>query len=99
MARTRRRLPRTLTAPAADFIMMQTETGNLSLAVLAKKRKIMSVLPNNPMMLLSYVNTQLRDEFESLDEFCRFFDVPKDEVEEKLKAIDYEYDAKLNRFV
>lgn len=59
----------------------------------------MSVLPNNPMMLLSYVNTQLRDEFENLDEFCRFFDVPKDEIEEKLHSIDYDYDEKLNRFV
>ena len=60
---------------------------------------LMSLLPNNPMMLLSVVNTQLRDEFSSLDELCAFFYVVKDDIEEKLAAIDYTYDPDLNRFV
>ncbi len=59
----------------------------------------MSLLPNNPMILLSYVNTELRDEFSTLDEFCKFFNAEKDDVEEKLAAIDYHYDEGLNRFV
>lgn len=59
----------------------------------------MSLLPNNPMILLSYVNTELRDEFPNLDELCKFFNAQKDDVEEKLAAIDYHYDEKLNRFV
>lgn len=58
-----------------------------------------SVLPNNPMMLLSFVNTELRDEYASLDEFCGIYKVDRSEIEEKLKSIDYEYDPKLNRFV
>ena len=58
-----------------------------------------SLLPNNPMMLLSVVNTQLRDEFESLDELCAFFNADRDDIEEKLSAIDYAYDPDLNRFV
>lgn len=58
-----------------------------------------SLLPNNPMMLLSVVNTQLRDEFDSLDELCVFFNADRDDIEEKLSAIDYEYDPDLNRFV
>lgn len=58
-----------------------------------------SLLPNNPMMLLSVVNTQLRDEFSTLDELCTFFQQDRDELEEKLAAIDYEYDPKLNRFI
>lgn len=58
-----------------------------------------SLLPNNPMMLLSVVNTELRDEFPSLDELCSFYRQDKDELEEKLAAIDYIYDPKLNRFV
>ena len=60
---------------------------------------LMSLLPNNPMMLLSVVNTQLRDEFSSLDELCAFFNAEKDDIEEKLAAIDYTYDPDLNRFV
>ena len=58
-----------------------------------------SLLPNNPMMLLSVVNTELRDEFSSLDELCAFFNAEKDDIEEKLSAIDYEYDPELNKFV
>ncbi len=58
-----------------------------------------SLLPNNPMMLLSVVNTQLRDEFDSLDELCAFFGQDREELEEKLAAINYEYDRTLNRFV
>ena len=51
------------------------------------------------MMLLSVVNTQLRDEFSSLDDLCAFFNADREDIEEKLGAIDYEYDPKLNRFV
>lgn len=43
-----------------------------------------SLLPNNPMMLLSVVNTQLRDEFSSLDELCAFFNQDRSELEENL---------------
>ena len=57
------------------------------------------MLPNQPMILLSFVNTKLRDEFDSLDAFCEDFHIPKDEIEEKLASIDYEYDEELNKFV
>ena len=51
------------------------------------------MLPNQPMILLSFINTKLRDDFASLDELCDDFHVAKDEIEEKLASIDYEYDA------
>lgn len=57
------------------------------------------MLPNQPMILLSFVNTKLRDEFPSLDAFCDDFHVKRDEIEEKLASIDYEYDEGLNKFV
>ena len=57
------------------------------------------MLPEDPMMLLSYVNTQLRDFYKSLDEFCNSQDVSVEELKKKLKTIDYEYDEKLNKFV
>ena len=56
------------------------------------------MLPEDPMMLLSYVNTQLRDFCKSLDEFCNSQDVSAEELKKKLKTIDYEYDEKLNKF-
>lgn len=59
----------------------------------------MTNLPQDPIMLLSYVNTQLRDNYATLDEFCAAMDVPRQELEEKLAAVDYEYDAGRNAFI
>ena len=39
------------------------------------------------------------DDFSSLDAFCDDFQVARDEIEEKLASIDYEYDEELNKFV
>ncbi len=57
------------------------------------------MLPNQPMILLSFINTKLRDDFDSLDALCEDFRVTRDEIEEKLASIDYEYDEALNKFV
>lgn len=51
------------------------------------------------MMLLSYINTQLRDFYPSLEELSSGLGIDQTEVVEKLRAIDYEYDAALNKFV
>ena len=56
-------------------------------------------IPNDPVMLLSFVNTQLRDYFTTLDLFCENFNVDRSELEDKLKSIDYEYNAATNQFV
>ena len=56
-------------------------------------------LPQDPVMLLSYVNTQLRDNYGSLDELCASLMAEKGEIIEKLKNINYEYDADKNAFV
>lgn len=56
-------------------------------------------IPNDPVMLLSFVNTQLRDNFPSFDEFCSSFGVDKSDIEDKLKKLDYVYDKDNNRFV
>ena len=55
-------------------------------------------MPKDPIMLLSYVNTQLRDNYESLDELCASEGVDRQEIEEKLKGINYSYNKTLNKF-
>ena len=50
-------------------------------------------------MLLSYVNTQLRDFYPSLDALAEGLELDKDELVEKLKGVGYEYDAQLNKFL
>ena len=59
----------------------------------------MDTLPKDPVMLLSVVNTNLRDFYGSLDDFCRAKDVDKSEIEEKLEKINYSNDATSNQFV
>ena len=59
----------------------------------------MTGLPNDPVMLLSVVNTAHRDTHQDLDGFCRTRDVEKDEIISKLKTINYEYNVELNKFV
>ena len=56
-------------------------------------------LPNDPVILLSYVNTQLRDHFSSLDAFCDNFETERSTLEDKLKSIDYLYDTATNQFI
>ena len=42
-------------------------------------------------MLFSIVNMKLRDEFESLEEFCRYYDIEQSEFEKKLADGEYSY--------
>ena len=56
-------------------------------------------LPGDPVILLSVVNTKLRDFYPSLEAMCEDMQVDQSEITEKLKMIDYEYDAVRNQFV
>ena len=58
-----------------------------------------STLPNDPVMLLSVVNTNLRDHYDSLEEFCRAKNIAVEYIINKLSVIDYSYDKKLNKFI
>ena len=55
-------------------------------------------LPKDKFLLLSYINTQLRDNFKDLEELCTVLDVDKTQLINDLKEIDYIYDEKLNAF-
>ena len=57
------------------------------------------MLPQDPIILLSYVNTKLRDDYPSLDALCGDLDVDKEELLRKLEAVNYTYSAEQNRFV
>ncbi|MDO4454396.1 MAG: DUF4250 domain-containing protein [Eubacteriales bacterium] len=57
------------------------------------------MIPKDPIMLLSYVNTMLRDKYSSVKELCRACGVEEEEIHEKLKTVDYEYDESSNQFI
>ena len=56
------------------------------------------MLPQDPNILLSYVNTKLRDEYDSLDALCGGVDADIGELTEKLSAVGYAYDEAANQF-
>lgn len=56
------------------------------------------MIPNDPIMLLSYINTQLRDNYPSLIELCTTLNVDKEDIERKLEGVGYRYDAEANTF-
>lgn len=55
-------------------------------------------LPSDPFVLLSYVNTQLRDVYQNLDEMCASMDVDKSFIVRKLADAGFSYDESNNRF-
>ena len=55
-------------------------------------------VPKDPIILLSYVNTKLRDYYPNLDAFCDALEVDKNTLIEKLASINYFYDENQNCF-
>ena len=56
------------------------------------------MIPKDPVMLLSYINTQLRDFYDSYEDLSKSLDLDQNEVKQKLSMIGYEYDESLNQF-
>lgn len=57
------------------------------------------MLPNDVNILFSYINTKLRDEYPSLEDFCRSNMLDRNSICEKLLSAGYIYDEELNKFV
>jgi hypothetical protein len=55
-------------------------------------------LPKDPYILLSYINTKLRDEFHNIEDLCQSLNVDQLALEAELSEIDYFYVRELNRF-
>ena len=56
-------------------------------------------LPKDPILLLSVINTKLRDYYKDLDALCQDMMIDKRILTEELADIDYAYDAEINQFV
>lgn len=56
-------------------------------------------IPKDPVMLLSYINTQLRDYYSNLDDLCSSLNIEKQRLEAILEQIDYYYASDRNQFI
>ena len=59
----------------------------------------MTDLPKDPVILLSVVNTKLRDFYQDLDAMCEDLHISKRELIDRLEGINYEYDEGKNQFI
>nr|WP_325296793.1 DUF4250 domain-containing protein [uncultured Dysosmobacter sp.] len=57
------------------------------------------MIPKDPVILLSFVNTKLRDEFSSLDDLCAALDADPADIAAALAPLDYHYDPDHNQFI
>lgn len=55
-------------------------------------------LPQDNFMLLSVINTKLRDKYDSLDALCDDTGVDKSDIIARLSGIGYDYNENLNQF-
>ena len=57
------------------------------------------MLPTDPIMLLSVVNTKLRDRYDSLEALCEDMNVTPEVLMMALASAGYSYDEDRNQFV
>lgn len=57
-----------------------------------------SIKTMDPQILLSLINTKLRDQYESLEALCDDLSITEEEIIKKLKSIGYEYNKESNQF-
>lgn len=57
------------------------------------------MVPKDPVILLSFVNTKLRDEYPSLEELCGALDMEEDTLRQTLAVLGRRYDPVQNQFV
>ena len=55
-------------------------------------------IPNDPFILFSYLNTQLRDTGMTLAEFCEEHQLDCEALTEKMNAAGFRYDEAQRRF-
>ncbi len=55
-------------------------------------------LPKDPTILLSYINTELRDNYDDLVDFCTAHGVDINDIVGRLRSIERVYDPYTNQF-
>jgi hypothetical protein len=55
-------------------------------------------LPEDPFMLLSFINMKLRDCYNCLDSLCDDLNLDRQALEDKLKVAGFEYNEAQNKF-
>ena len=57
------------------------------------------MIPQDPVMLLSFINMKLRDFYSDLAELCEELEIDRKKLETSLASINYHYDRERTQFV
>ncbi len=55
-------------------------------------------MPKDPVMLMSFVNMKMRDEFRTLEDFCAFYGIKESELKSKMEAAGFEWMPGIRQF-
>ncbi|MBO4778849.1 MAG: DUF4250 domain-containing protein [Bacteroidales bacterium] len=58
----------------------------------------MEHLPQDPFMLMSFINMKLRDQYSSLESLCEDMQIDKEEIISRLANVGFEYSKENNKF-
>ena len=58
----------------------------------------MEHLPQDPFMLMSFINMRLRDQYSSLESLCEDMQIDKEEIISRLANVGFEYSKENNKF-
>lgn len=58
----------------------------------------MEQMPQDPMVLMGFINMKLRDFYPDLDAFCEDMQINRDELEQRLAEAGFEYNPAANKF-
>ncbi len=58
----------------------------------------MEIMPKDPVMLMSFVNMKMRDEFRTLEDFCAFYGIKESELKSKMEAAGFEWMPGIRQF-
>ncbi|MEG1847685.1 MAG: DUF4250 domain-containing protein [Lachnospiraceae bacterium] len=56
------------------------------------------MIPQDPMILLSFLNQLLRDKYRDLEQLCEDMELTQSELTAQMAGIDYHYDKEQNQF-
>ena len=56
-------------------------------------------IPKDPVMLVSFLNLKLRDQYASLNALCDDLELNPEEITQKTASIDYHYKPEYNQFL
>ena len=58
----------------------------------------MEMIPKDPVMLMSFVNMKLRDEYRTLEDFCTSFGIDETKLKSQMEAAGFEWMPGIRQF-